>query len=173
LILRKSFQFWESWKKRSIYWKYNVKNLYENIKYKREQHAGVIIKEGPNKGDWVSSWAELDITYKNGKTVVSLKPATFSKTNSFTTQNVISTPTVLLSDEQFESIKKYLEKKLYLQIRSAAFEMAKMVVDKYYQDKTEAEYIAALEEYVDYFSKLMIVGDEQNENTSEGSEEKN
>jgi len=51
-------------------WKYNVKNLYENIKYKREQHAGVIIKEGPNKGDWVSSWAELDITYKNGKTVV-------------------------------------------------------------------------------------------------------
>jgi len=133
-----------------------------------------------HKGEWYKyekinevdkgKWYEIEV---NGKTVVSLKPATFSKTNSFTTQNVISTPTVLLSDEQFESIKKYLEKKLYLQIRSAAFEMAKMVVDKYYQDKTEAEYIAALEEYVDYFSKLMIVGDEQNENTSEGSEEKN
>ena len=46
-------------------WKYNVENLYANIKYSRIQNASVIINEGPNKGDWVSSWAELKIAYKN------------------------------------------------------------------------------------------------------------
>ena len=51
-------------------WKYNVENLYEKIEYKREQHGSVIISKGPNKGEWVSSWAELNITYKNGKSIV-------------------------------------------------------------------------------------------------------
>jgi hypothetical protein len=51
-------------------WKYNVENLYESIKYTREQHGIVLIKEGYNKGEWVSSWAELNITYKNGKKAI-------------------------------------------------------------------------------------------------------
>ncbi len=51
-------------------WKYNVENLYEGIEYTREQHAPVFIKQGSNKGEWVSSWAELNITYKNGEKVV-------------------------------------------------------------------------------------------------------
>jgi len=51
-------------------WKYNVENLYEKIEYTREQHASTLIKEGFNKGEWVSSWAELNITYKSGETVV-------------------------------------------------------------------------------------------------------
>lgn len=51
-------------------WKYNVKNLYEKIEYTREQHAIVLIEKGYNKGEWVSSWAELNITYKTGETVV-------------------------------------------------------------------------------------------------------
>jgi hypothetical protein len=51
-------------------WKYNVENLYEKIEYTREQHATTLIKEGYNKGEWVSSWAELNITYKSGATVV-------------------------------------------------------------------------------------------------------
>ncbi|RLD31001.1 MAG: hypothetical protein DRI73_09525 [Bacteroidetes bacterium] len=51
-------------------WKDNVENLYESIKYTREQHGTVLIKEGYNKGEWVSSWAELNITYKNGEKVV-------------------------------------------------------------------------------------------------------
>ncbi len=51
-------------------WKYNVANLYEKIEYSREQHGIVKIKKGPNKGEWVSSWAELNITYKNGESVV-------------------------------------------------------------------------------------------------------
>ncbi len=51
-------------------WKYNVDNLYEKIEYSREQHGSVVISKGPNKGEWISSWAELNITYKNGKSVV-------------------------------------------------------------------------------------------------------
>ena len=50
-------------------WKYNVENLYEKIKYERSQNAAVTIKEGYNKGEWVSSWSELFITYKTGETV--------------------------------------------------------------------------------------------------------
>jgi len=51
-------------------WKYNVENLYKKIEYKRVQNATVQIKKGYNKGEWVSSWAELAITYKNNETVV-------------------------------------------------------------------------------------------------------
>ena len=51
-------------------WKYNVENLYEKIKYERSQNAAVFIKEGYNKGEWISSWSELFITYKTGETVV-------------------------------------------------------------------------------------------------------
>ena len=51
------------------YWKYNVEHLYERIKYNRIQSAPVYISDGPNKGDWVSTWAELKITYKTGENV--------------------------------------------------------------------------------------------------------
>ena len=115
-----------------------------------------------HKGEWYryeninevdkGKWYDIEL---NGKTVTSLKPSSFTKSVSTSTQNTTSSG-VLLTDEQFESIKKYLEKKLYLNVKHTAFDMAKVVVDKYYQDKTEAEYIAALEEYIDYFSKLLI-----------------
>ena len=48
-------------------WKKNVDELYEKIQYNRSQFAGVTIEEGPNKGDWVANWAELQITYKDGR----------------------------------------------------------------------------------------------------------
>lgn len=51
-------------------WKYNVENLYESIKYKRSSAAPIKIEKGINKGDWVSGWSELNITYKSGETVV-------------------------------------------------------------------------------------------------------
>lgn len=47
-------------------WNKNVEFLYESIDYSRIQNATVVIKEGPNAGDWVSSWAELKINYKDG-----------------------------------------------------------------------------------------------------------
>ena len=51
-------------------WKYNVENLYESIKYTRMQNASVKIESGPNQGNWVSSWSELTIRYKNKASVV-------------------------------------------------------------------------------------------------------
>ena len=51
-------------------WKYNVENLYEKIKYERTQIVPFNIEKGYNKGEWVSGWSELFITYKTGETVV-------------------------------------------------------------------------------------------------------
>jgi hypothetical protein len=63
-------------------WKYNVENLYEKIEYTREQHATTLIKEGINKGEWVSSWAELNITYISGETVVIWSNTAYKVENS-------------------------------------------------------------------------------------------
>lgn len=51
-------------------WKNNVEKLYKNIKYNRMQNAAVEIKTGPNAGDWISSWAELKISYKDGNEAI-------------------------------------------------------------------------------------------------------
>jgi hypothetical protein len=48
-------------------WKENVANLYDKIEYRRSQTAPIYINEGPNKGEWVSNFAELKITYKGDK----------------------------------------------------------------------------------------------------------
>lgn len=53
-------------------WKKNIETLYQSIKYTRSQYAGITIKEGNNKGDWVSTWAELNIEYKNEKGAVTI-----------------------------------------------------------------------------------------------------
>jgi hypothetical protein len=48
-------------------WKMNMADLYQKIEYTRSQFAGVTIAEGPNQGDWVANWAELNIDYKDGR----------------------------------------------------------------------------------------------------------
>lgn len=53
-------------------WKYNIENLYESIHYDRSRNVAVTIKDGPNKGEWVSNWGEVDIVYKNGKGRITL-----------------------------------------------------------------------------------------------------
>ena len=53
-------------------WKDNIENLYESISYERSRNAAVTIKDGSNKGDWVSNWAELVITYKNDRRSVTI-----------------------------------------------------------------------------------------------------
>lgn len=51
-------------------WKKNVAELYEKIEYKKSRNIGVSVDDGPNKGHWVSNWAELEITYKeSGETI--------------------------------------------------------------------------------------------------------
>ena len=54
------------------YWKDNIKNLYEKIKYERSKTIAVVATEGPNKGEWVSNWALLKIDYKENRGSVTL-----------------------------------------------------------------------------------------------------
>jgi len=49
-----------------------VENLYAGIKYNRSRNIAVSITTGDNQGDWVSNWAELDITYKDGRGPVTI-----------------------------------------------------------------------------------------------------
>ncbi len=46
-------------------WKKNIDELYKKIEYKRSKFMPVSFEDGPNKGHWVSNWAELEITYKH------------------------------------------------------------------------------------------------------------
>jgi hypothetical protein len=47
-------------------WKMNVETLYEKIHYNRSRFAAVTIPDGDNQGDWVGTWAEMNIVYKDG-----------------------------------------------------------------------------------------------------------
>jgi len=46
-------------------WKWNVTNTYEKIQYTRSKFAAITIHDGDGKGDWVATWAELKIVYKD------------------------------------------------------------------------------------------------------------
>ena len=60
-----------------INWKHNVENLYESIKYLKSRNIAVTLTEGDNPGNWVSNWAELQIKYKSGESVVVLVNSTY------------------------------------------------------------------------------------------------
>jgi ketosteroid isomerase-like protein len=47
-------------------WKYVAENLYDKIEYQRTVNIAAKISEGPNPGNFVSDWARLKITYKDG-----------------------------------------------------------------------------------------------------------
>jgi hypothetical protein len=53
-------------------WKDLVANLYESIQYTRSVNMAAKVTEGPRPGDYVSSWSNVRITYKNGKGPVNL-----------------------------------------------------------------------------------------------------
>ncbi len=46
-------------------WKWCVENLYEKIHYNRSRFAPVTVPDGDNKGEWVGTWAELNIVFKD------------------------------------------------------------------------------------------------------------
>ena len=74
-------------------WKNNIENLYDNIHYSKSRIISVNVPEGENKGEWVSNWAELKITYKKDKKTVTIWANTVYKiennkiTKSFTFYN--------------------------------------------------------------------------------------
>jgi len=45
-------------------WKVNSDKLYEKIQYQESRNIGINITSGKNQGEWVSTWAQLEITYK-------------------------------------------------------------------------------------------------------------
>jgi hypothetical protein len=53
-------------------WKENITNLYESIKYNKSRNASIKISDGDNQGNWVSNWAELEITYKDERGSVTI-----------------------------------------------------------------------------------------------------
>ncbi len=50
------------------YWKTNVEYLYEKISYSRSQNIAVKTAEG----EWVSTWADLSIIYKDDKKEINI-----------------------------------------------------------------------------------------------------
>ena len=48
-------------------WKEIAENLYDKIEYTRTVNIAASVTEGPNPGNFVSDWASLKITYKDGR----------------------------------------------------------------------------------------------------------
>jgi hypothetical protein len=45
-------------------WEANMKQLYDKIQYQKSRNVAINITTGDNQGEWVSSWAHLEMTYK-------------------------------------------------------------------------------------------------------------
>ena len=48
-------------------WKDVAENLYDKIEYTRTVNITAKVTDGPHPGDYVSDWASLKITYKDGR----------------------------------------------------------------------------------------------------------
>ncbi len=48
-------------------WKDVAENLYDKIEYVRTVNIAAAVKDGPHPGNFVSDWASLKITYKDGR----------------------------------------------------------------------------------------------------------
>ena len=48
-------------------WKNVAENLYDKIDYRRTVNITAEVTDGPHPGDYVSDWASLKITYKDGR----------------------------------------------------------------------------------------------------------
>ena len=60
-------------------WKANVDLIYEKIEYKKSRSIAVNVPEGDNQGEWVSNWAELEITFKETGDFVTIMANTVYK----------------------------------------------------------------------------------------------
>lgn len=45
-------------------WKTNTEELYDKIEYQKSRSVAITITSGDNQGEWVSTWAQVGITYK-------------------------------------------------------------------------------------------------------------
>jgi hypothetical protein len=47
-----------------VNWKTNMDELYDKIEYQKSRNVAINITSGDNQGEWVSTWAQMEITYK-------------------------------------------------------------------------------------------------------------
>lgn len=62
-----------------VQWKANVDGLYEKINYQNSRSIAVTVPDGENQGEWVSNWAQLQITFKDGEGQVTIMANTIYK----------------------------------------------------------------------------------------------
>ncbi len=60
-------------------WKNNIENLYKSVTYNKSRNLANFISEGPNAGEWVSNWAELNIVFKEDEKKVTIWANTIYK----------------------------------------------------------------------------------------------
>ena len=60
-------------------WKSNVKMIYDKIEYKQSRSIAVTVPDGENEGEWVSNWANLQITFKGSGEQVTVMANTVYK----------------------------------------------------------------------------------------------
>ena len=72
-------------------WKANMEELYDKIEYQKSRNVAINITAGDNQGEWVSSWAQLEITYKGdigsviiwANTIYQIKNNKITKSSTF------------------------------------------------------------------------------------------
>lgn len=69
-------------------WNYNSDSLYQSINYSKFRIFPITIADGDNKGDWVTCFAILDVTYVNGDAVTLLTNTSYKMENSKIAQTV-------------------------------------------------------------------------------------
>ena len=60
-------------------WQEHVDKLYKKIEYKESRCIAVTVPDGENQGEWVSNWAELEITFKENENPVTIMANTVYK----------------------------------------------------------------------------------------------
>lgn len=60
-------------------WKNNIENLYKSVTYNKSRNLANFISDGPNAGEWVSNWAELNIVFKEDEKKVTIWANTIYK----------------------------------------------------------------------------------------------
>ena len=60
-------------------WRSNVEMIYDKIEYKQSRSIAVTVPDGENEGEWVSNWANLQITFKGSGEQVTIMANTVYK----------------------------------------------------------------------------------------------
>ena len=54
-------------------WQENSEELYSSISFERTQYVATTVTEGQAAGDWVTTWAHVNLSYKDGRGPVNFR----------------------------------------------------------------------------------------------------